>query len=174
MSNNIDQLADELYERIDNRLREREKRNRSEKGTGDVRIGSILRKYRGPWSIRAVAEDSGLHYSFIGRIERGERGMSLESFAALADVFGPDYAVDTIRMVNHVNRPDQYPDPNRSKEPASEQAVPEQPRASAGGAGSNGRVEPQGNQSTPATQLAPYPDYSVRRPVIGDVPDQQF
>lgn len=174
MESNLDRLADEIYERFENRLRDRDKRNRSDSGTGDVRIGAILRRYRGDRSIRSLDEESGLHYSFIGRIERGERGMSLESFAALADVLGADYALDTIRMVNVVNNPDRYNKQPRSTEPAGQPEVQAQPRPASGDEAGDVSHRDVGEVPTFGERLAASVENYVRSGSPVFVPDGQF
>lgn len=46
-----------------------------------------LRKARG-WTQEDLAERSGLHPTYIGGIERGERNATIESFCKIADAFG--------------------------------------------------------------------------------------
>lgn len=42
-----------------------------------------LRQARG-WSLERLAEASGLHWTYVGSVERGERNLTLNSMTALA------------------------------------------------------------------------------------------
>lgn len=46
-----------------------------------------LRKER-EWSQEQLAERAGLHWTYIGQSERGERNMTLQSIKAIAKAFG--------------------------------------------------------------------------------------
>ena len=45
-----------------------------------------LRKDRG-WSQEKMAEISGMHWTYIGQVERGERNLTLESIECIAKAF---------------------------------------------------------------------------------------
>lgn len=47
----------------------------------------LLRKLRG-WSQEDMAEQCGLHRTYVGAIERGERNVTLETLTQLADALG--------------------------------------------------------------------------------------
>ncbi len=47
----------------------------------------ILRKLKG-WSQEEFADQCGLHRTYIGAIERGERNVSLNNIHAIAKAFG--------------------------------------------------------------------------------------
>jgi len=46
-----------------------------------------LRKQRG-WSQEVMAEECGLHRTYVGAIERGERNVTLDTLNLLARAFG--------------------------------------------------------------------------------------
>ena len=46
-----------------------------------------LRKSRG-WSQEKMAEECGLHRTYIGAIERGERNVTLDTLKQMADALG--------------------------------------------------------------------------------------
>lgn len=46
-----------------------------------------LRKQRG-WSLETLAERAGMHRTSVGLVERGERGLTIASSAALACALG--------------------------------------------------------------------------------------
>lgn len=50
-------------------------------------FGELVRKYRleRGWSQEGLAENSGLHRTYIGSLERGERNVSLINIALLAN-----------------------------------------------------------------------------------------
>src|SRR6478609_6292080 len=54
--------------------------------------GEVLRRLRTQrgWSLRDVAERSGLSASFLGAVERGESDIALERLARLAAIFDHD------------------------------------------------------------------------------------
>jgi transcriptional regulator with XRE-family HTH domain len=45
-----------------------------------------LRKVR-EWSQERMAEASGMHWTYIGQVERGERNLTLRSIASIAKAF---------------------------------------------------------------------------------------
>lgn len=47
----------------------------------------VLRKLRG-WSQEDMAEQCGLHRTYVGAIERGERNVTLATLKQLADALG--------------------------------------------------------------------------------------
>jgi len=45
-----------------------------------------LRKIR-KWSQEKMAEASGMHWTYVGQVERGERNLTLQSIQAIAKAF---------------------------------------------------------------------------------------
>lgn len=87
------------------REKERAKHGRSDTGSGDPRLGEIVRRYREREGLtqRDLGDNAGLHSTTIGKIESGDRGMSLDTFARIAGGFSPDqtfnFAVDVIDLI---------------------------------------------------------------------------
>lgn len=49
-------------------------------------LGAHIRKLRKAqaWSQERLAESSGMHWTYIGQVERGERNLTLQSIQAIA------------------------------------------------------------------------------------------
>lgn len=73
------------------------KQGRSDSGSGSVALGDIVTHARGPRTKREIAEMAGLHPTTIGKIESGDRGMSLETFLRLHSVL--DHPDDFLQAV---------------------------------------------------------------------------
>ena len=54
-----------------------------------MRFGSVIRKLRKErqWSQERLAEITGFHSTYIGRVERGERNLSLKNIEIFAKAF---------------------------------------------------------------------------------------
>jgi len=52
-------------------------------------LGKRVRKLRKikKWSQEKMAEASGMHWTYIGQVERGERNLTLQSIQAIAKAF---------------------------------------------------------------------------------------
>jgi DNA-binding XRE family transcriptional regulator len=75
-------------------------------GTGSEELGGILKYYREKLELtqKQLANFAGIHPTTVGKIEGGERGMSLETFAKLAYHLDEDFAwriIDTIADVSN-------------------------------------------------------------------------
>jgi len=53
-------------------------------------LGARIRKLRKAqeWSQERLAEYSGMHWTYIGQVERGERNLTLQSIQAIAKALG--------------------------------------------------------------------------------------
>jgi transcriptional regulator with XRE-family HTH domain len=53
-------------------------------------LGRRIRELRKSqkWSQEKMAEASGLHWTYIGQVERGERNLTVNSIQAIARAFG--------------------------------------------------------------------------------------
>jgi DNA-binding XRE family transcriptional regulator len=83
-------------------VRAERKLGRSDVGSGDIRIGELLLRHRTREEMtqKQLAALTGLHPTTIGKIENGERGMSLETFAKLAYNLEESFAWDVIDEIN--------------------------------------------------------------------------
>jgi DNA-binding XRE family transcriptional regulator len=71
-------------------FRKERKLGRDDRGTGSESIGKALRSTREMHGLtqQELADRVKIHYTTIGKIETGDRGMSLTTFAKLASVLG--------------------------------------------------------------------------------------
>ena len=55
-----------------------------------MRLGAVVREYRRArgYSQEAFADACGLHRTYIGAIERGERNVSIDNIARIAEALG--------------------------------------------------------------------------------------
>ncbi len=53
------------------------------------------------WSLERLAEESGLHWTYVGSVERGERNISLLNIVRLAAALGVNPAELVDGLVNH-------------------------------------------------------------------------
>lgn len=134
LKNNVDvsKLADELFERMRELDAKASKHSRTDKGTGNTALGSVIRTYRGEDSLRDVSAATGLHHGFIGRLERGERGASVETVARLMRYFGTAFAIDYLYAVLHHIDPDNVGPPILTGEPQIEAGPVAPPRDEGG------------------------------------------
>ena len=135
--NSLDQLAEQIFERIERRRIESEKRGRNETGTGHPRVGEVLTGYREHYGLskRALANASDLNHTFIGRIENGERGIKIESLCKLRRVLGDEFALEYLDAYDEyvgLYTPGRGPEGRPGK-----QAIQEQSRSSRSGAESH-------------------------------------
>ncbi len=72
-----------------NEYRAEQKRGRQDQGSGDEKLGTILRSSREfkNWTQEELGTRTGLHPTTIGKIESGQRGMSLLTFCKLSQAF---------------------------------------------------------------------------------------
>ena len=104
------------------------KRERKDQDTGDPELGLIVRKYRlnDGHSLRRLARLTGLNFGFIGRIESGARGISVDTLARLGMALGQDFVDEYMKAVtDHVRRERAELDDQRRSEAATGQPPPE-------------------------------------------------
>lgn len=79
----------------------RSRRERQDRGSGDERLGKVLRSTREKQGLtqQALASSTGIHYTTIGKIETGDRGMSLTTFAKLSFALGNTFAQDIVDVL---------------------------------------------------------------------------
>lgn len=55
-----------------------------------VEFGARVRRIRlkKEWSIERLADEAGLHWTYVGSVERGERNISLQNICRLAKALG--------------------------------------------------------------------------------------
>jgi transcriptional regulator with XRE-family HTH domain len=55
-----------------------------------VAFGARVRRLRHDrdWSIEQLADEAGLHWTYVGSVERGERNVSLQNICRLAKALG--------------------------------------------------------------------------------------
>ena len=55
-----------------------------------VEFGARVRRLRQDreWSIEHLADEAGLHWTYVGSVERGERNISLQNICRLAKALG--------------------------------------------------------------------------------------
>lgn len=84
------------------------KMSREDKGTGSTVLGNILAHHRseGGETQASLARRTGIHPTTISKIEKGQRGMSLETFLKLADSLGIDFLDE---MVVYYVYPESHP-----------------------------------------------------------------
>jgi DNA-binding XRE family transcriptional regulator len=78
--------------------REGQKRGRNDQGQGSLALGTILSKARARSELTQedAAAEAGVHPTTIGKIETGDRGMSLQTFARLSFVYDDKFAEDVL------------------------------------------------------------------------------
>jgi DNA-binding XRE family transcriptional regulator len=79
-------------------MRLAQKAGRSDTGTGSIEVGETVRSQRQflSLSLAELGKQVELHPTTLGKIERGERGMSLSTFAKLCRVFGYDWGYNVV------------------------------------------------------------------------------
>lgn len=80
------------------------KKGRRDEGSGDPVVGAILRKYREDdgATLEQLAAAAGIHPTFLSKIEKGERGMSLATFCKLARVLDAEWVEETVDQINGI------------------------------------------------------------------------
>jgi DNA-binding XRE family transcriptional regulator len=78
--------------------REGQKRGRNDQGQGSLVLGTILSKARteAKMTQEALADLAGVHPTTIGKIETGDRGMSLKTFCLLYPHLSDDFLWDVV------------------------------------------------------------------------------
>lgn len=75
--------------------------------SGSRELGAIMKRHRldpgrgyPGMTQRALADASNVHYSTIQKLETGDRGMGMETFAKLASVLGDEFVEDVLYHVS--------------------------------------------------------------------------
>lgn len=78
------------------------KLGRDDKGTGDPALGSIVRSRREILGLTQadLASNAGIHYTTVGKIETGDRGMSLQTFCKIGRWLGPSFVASVVDYVS--------------------------------------------------------------------------
>lgn len=60
--------------------------------TPEALVGQNIRRHRNRrgWSQEKLAEESGLHRTYVGSVERGERNIAVRNIFAVAEALGVD------------------------------------------------------------------------------------
>lgn len=91
-------IAKEAAREVLGEYRSSQKRGRSDQGRGSSELGTILSEARERRNLTQdqVAEQSGLHPTTVGKIETGDRGMSMTTFAKLTGVYDYGFLEEVI------------------------------------------------------------------------------
>jgi plasmid maintenance system antidote protein VapI len=85
------------------------KRSRNDVGRGDPELGQILQKAiaRTGESLGEVSRAIGKHPTFMGKVIRGERGISISTLAELHWYFGGVFSVRYLDKLYQLEHPEQ-------------------------------------------------------------------
>jgi DNA-binding XRE family transcriptional regulator len=99
MSTTLEDVATRAAELAIQSYRQEAKRGREDSGSGSKEVGNILRHWRIGRSVTELARESGLHHTTIGKIESGQRGMSVQTLAKLSQVLPPEFVGQVLRQI---------------------------------------------------------------------------
>jgi|SRR5215213_9910892 len=91
-------IAKEAAREVLGEYRSQQKRGRSDQGRGSSELGTILSEARERLHLTQdqVADATGLHPTTIGKIETGDRGMSMTTFAKLCGSYDIEFIDEVI------------------------------------------------------------------------------
>ena len=94
----------ELVELVATTVQKLNKRSRNDQGRGHPNLGVILKHYISIHGLSEadVAASVGKHPTFINKVIHGQRGISIETLAALQNVLGTGFSNDYLSEMDNL------------------------------------------------------------------------